>query len=63
MKIKEKLYDITLTENEVEMIDNALAEWYKIIVSNENDYEKIKSIRELRNGMAKLLNKFYMGNE
>ena len=71
MKVEGKLYSVSLTEDEIDIIANALHACYKEIkeTPQENQdesrkaYERMQPIRKLRNSFAQLIYRSYMGED
>lgn len=72
MTTNEKLYNITITEAEAELITTALHGEYKHIKNllkgaTDNDRARLTTktddLRKTRNGFAALINRFYSGED
>lgn len=71
MKAIEALHRIELSESEINIIVNALHVEYMTIKNSKPEnqeesrkaYMRMQPIRELRNDLASLINRFYMGED
>lgn len=72
MKCDNKFFKIELAENEIELITTALHGEYKFIKDKYSKagvddalrlYEKMNNIKLVRNEFAKLINRFYSGED
>lgn len=72
MKTVNKVFQIELTENEIELITTALHGEYKFIRAEREKadqdsaprlYEKMQAVKAIRNSFADLVNRRYMGED